>query len=180
MTELATLPAGLIVTAPRYKRGRIAEHRRAMVLGLWNPEKPSSGYLVWFYTLGAPKAGATVAAAYAHEIASVAPIDRVSDRQLRGFVKALNGFDDGRDAWIATSREKLRRSAAEPRYGMEAPIGTRVEVRDVRGVQVDVTWYEYRCGCGYRPGADYTDLASAERLREIHARDYCPHAPAKR
>lgn len=65
------------------------------------------------------------------------------------------------------------RSALRPfRVVRGTRITTAVEKREIAsGLVIDITWFDVRCSCGYKPGVGYTDRASAEKLCTIHARD---------
>jgi hypothetical protein len=82
-----TIAAGTIVRAPRHHRGQVIGTGRAVVLGLWNPEDASAGYLVHFYGQDAP--AGQVVVAFAREMTAVDAIDAMSERTLRNLSKRL-------------------------------------------------------------------------------------------
>jgi hypothetical protein len=119
-TTTETLEPGTIVRAPRYQGGSPTGLRRGVLLGTFASNgDPKSGYLVWFYTLGAAHRdgqgnNGTVGLVFPREIAIIGTVDDMSDRMLMKIGKGLRDWPVGRPAFNAVYRVHVaRRRAAD-------------------------------------------------------------------
>ncbi|NUK53376.1 hypothetical protein HRW14_24500 [Streptomyces lunaelactis] len=104
-TKQNVLAAGTVVRCPRYIDGRNTGLRKAVVLGLFSENDPTSGYRVYFYTLGpAGFAPRTVGFAFPGEVAAVGAVEDMSERTVINVYKGLGEFPGS-----AAVRSRLQR-----------------------------------------------------------------------
>lgn len=106
------IKTGTVVRAPRMVAGRSTGVRKAVVLGEFKQNDPTSGYLVWFY--GAGSAREATSLVFPRELTAVGSIDDMSERLLTTIARGLGGIADGRELWM-TAGNKLVQKRAERR-----------------------------------------------------------------
>jgi hypothetical protein len=118
-TATETLAPGTVVRAPLYRNGQpVGRPRRGIVLRTFASDgNPKSGYLVWFYTLGAAhKDGqgdtSTVGLVFPREAERVGTVADMGDRVLANAGKGLRDWPTGRQAWNEIYRVYVARKRA--------------------------------------------------------------------
>ncbi|WP_202918349.1 DUF6409 family protein [Streptomyces cavernae] len=130
-TTSETLAPGTVVRAPRYQEGKSTGIRRGIVLRTFaDSGDPKSGYLVWFYTLGAAHQdgrgdNCAVSLAFPREITHLGTVEDMSERTLLKLGQGLRDWPGTRStARTSTSADSARPDASQPCPGTR-PAGAR-------------------------------------------------------
>lgn len=110
VTTSTTIETGTIVRCAQRVDGRNIT-RRAVVLGLFNPSDPTSGYGVWFYGAGDADTGA-LSLAFEREITVVGSIDDMSERTLLKLERGSRTFGGAHALRLMASTLRLRKRHA--------------------------------------------------------------------
>ncbi|MFG2532767.1 DUF6409 family protein [Streptomyces sp. NPDC048516] len=111
----ATIETGTIVRCPKRVDGQIVGTRKAVVLGLFNPNDPNSGYGVWFYTAGPADTG-TLTLAFERELTPVGTIEDMSERTLLNLERDGRNFSGAHALRMKASTLRLRKASARRGY----------------------------------------------------------------